>query len=198
MPREGREWLKQRKDKPVTDVTEEKRGIRKAIKSLSDELTPEYLKLSDEEIFKGVIRNDRYQAAETVFIYVSTGNEPDTTRLIDEALKSGKTVCVPKCGKKPFMKAVRIGSLKDLKEGAYGIPEPESDAEFEGKIDLAVIPCVSATADGVRLGHGGGFYDCFLEKRETYKICLCRRKLMMEKLPAEASDVVMDEVIADK
>ncbi len=178
------------------DIKEEKKVLREEAKRIEKEITEDRIRMSDEKIFEQLMNNPRFISARNLFIYISVDREPDTLRLIDEALKRGKNVFVPKCGKKPFMKAVKIASREELREGSFGIPEPLSDEDFEGDLDLAVVPCVRATWDGRRLGHGGGFYDCFLGKRKIYKICLCRKEIMTEKLPEEDFDVIMDEVIS--
>ncbi len=179
-------------------VKEEKDKLRKKIKMLSDSFTKDYLAASDQKIYATVTENERYKAAKTIFVYVSVGIEPDTLKIIQSALESGKKVLVPKCKKKPFMKAVEIRSPEELKPAAFGLLEPENDKGYEGTIDVALVPCICASENGKRLGHGGGFYDRFLRNREMYKICLCRGRSLMKDLPYEISDVLMDEVISER
>ena len=73
------------------------------------------------------------------------------------------------------------------------------------EIDFGVIPCVSCDMEGHRLGHGGGYYDRYLELAEKQvkslaKKCfpravICRERLMTAKVPAEATDQKMDFVV---
>ena len=149
-------------------------------------------------IFEKIISSEIFKKSRTVFIYVSMEIEPDTLRLIDYAIESGKTVCVPKCVSKTEMKAVRIDSLNELSEGKFGIMEPADTKKSVDKseIDLAVIPCVAASASGKRLGHGAGYYDRFLENTEVYKMCLCFKELVFDDIPADENDIQMDEIIS--
>lgn len=151
-----------------------------------------------KKIYNKVLSSEIFEKSKTVFIYVSTENEPDTLNLIDYAIKNGKTVCVPKCISKTEMKAVIINSTDELEEGRFGIKEPISTQKSVDKneIDLAVIPCVAASASGKRLGHGAGYYDRFLENTEVYKMCLCFKELVFDDIPADENDIQMDEIIS--
>ena len=65
-----------------------------------------------------------------------------------------------------IMELRQITSLDQLTPGAYGILEPPADSpaiEADG-VDFAVLPCLSCSHSGHRLGQGGGFYDRFLAR----------------------------------
>lgn len=83
---------------------------------------------------------------------------------------------------------------------AYGIMEPSRRCPIlsKEKIDMAVIPCVSADREGRRLGHGAGFYDRFLDGVTFPKILVCYKELMMDQVPTEEHDILMDQVICDE
>lgn len=149
-------------------------------------------------IFEKIISSEIFKKSRTVFVYVSTESEPDTLRLIDYAIESGKSVCVPKCVSKTEMKAVRINSLNELSEGKFGIMEPADMKKSidKSEIDLAVIPCVAASNSRKRLGHGAGYYDRFLENMTAYKMCLCFKELVFEDIPTDEHDIIMDEIVS--
>ena len=67
-----------------------------------------------------------WRQAGTVFCFVSMRDEPDTTAILQQALVSGKRLCVPRClpGNDGRMELVEITSLNDLQPGRYGIPAP--------------------------------------------------------------------------
>lgn len=174
-----------------------KEQLRKAIKEQNSTLSAEYKERASRSITERVTASKQFENAETVFVYASTENEPSTNEIIDFALKNGKTVLVPKVTGKRKMIAVKTESRADLKKGYMGIPEPESDEEFKGKIDLSVIPCLGASVDGKRLGHGGGYYDTFLENRETYKMCLCFSVNLRDDIPTEKYDILMNGVVSE-
>ncbi len=123
--------------------------------------------------------------------------EIHTKPLIQAALDQGKRVAVPKCISKGIMEARQIRSLGELYPGSYGIEEPEKAAEIIGpeEISLALVPCLTCSGDGRRLGYGGGFYDRFLRSVPGPWAVLCRGRLMEAEIPWEAHDLLMDVVI---
>ena len=163
-------------------------GMRLKWEALSDEAAAE----SGRRITRSVLGSEWYRQAKSVFIYVSVGKEPDTRALIRTALRDGKEVYVPRCRKKPLMDAVRICSPDELRPGALGIPEPAEDGPAAESVDLAVVPCVSVSPRGDRLGHGGGYYDAFLAACPCRTICLCHEALISEDIPAGSRDVRVD------
>ena len=173
----------------------DKKELRRLVKSA--ELNNEYIKNSSNKIQQKVIASEQFQKSKSVFVYVSLPNEPATDLIIGTALEQGKTVCVPKCISKEKMITVRINSMSDFKAGAFGIREPVSDVAAEKDFDLCIIPCVAASPDGRRLGHGAGFYDRFLENFSTYKMCLCFRKNIFEDIPVDKYDILMDMIVTE-
>lgn len=174
-----------------------KSDLRKNAKVINSGLGSEYRNFADFIIFRSLVECQEFKEAGTVFIYASTDSEPSTTDIISFAFLNEKRVCVPKCVSEGVMIPVEIKSLTELKNGYMNIPEPAAGSEYTGKIDIAVVPCVSASPDGRRLGHGKGFYDRFLKSKEIYKICLCYSALLNDDIPVTEEDVIMDKVIFD-
>lgn len=181
-------------------ITSIKNTLRAQLRVKQNHLSMEYRKKAGEEIAAQVIESEQFRKAETVFVYVSLSTEPDTRKIMEEAWRQKKTVCVPKCIRKPDMIAVKISGFGELQTGAYGIPEPAGTAEWidPDQIDLAIIPCVSASIDGRRMGHGGGYYDAFLRDRKMYKMCLCFEEMLCEQIPLTSWDTRIDCVITEK
>ena len=181
-------------------MDERKRQLRREYRARAASLTPEYRARADRAIRGAVLCSRYWQQARGVFLYVSVGAEPDTRALIAAALAAGKRVYVPRCLADRTMEAVRISDPAALRPGAFGIPEPPETAESAapGEIGLALVPCVTATEDGVRLGRGAGYYDRFLRRCACPKLCLCYAEMLAPELPSEAHDVPMDAVVTEK
>ena len=175
-----------------------KTKLRKIIKEKAKGLSDSYKIEASEAIAKRILTNSDFINALSVFIYMSLPNEPSTDKIIEAAFRMGKAVYVPYCIKKGQMKAVRIYPDSVLSEGFMGIKEPENtDSEHAEDFDIAIIPCVSAWDDGRRLGHGGGFYDIFLEGKQTKTYCLCFKELMSDEIPTDDHDIYVHSVITE-
>lgn len=66
--------------------------------------------------------------------------------------------------------------------------------------DLVVVPGVCFTRDGLRLGHGGGFYDRYLSslkaREPTFRaIGLAFKEQMVADLPVDSHDYILDQVL---
>ena len=49
----------------------------------------------------------------------------------------------------------------------------------------------------MRLGHGGGYYDRYLAGRRVPAACLCRERLLLEKVPQDWNDFAVGFVITE-
>ena len=84
-----------------------------------------------------------------------------------------------------------------MEKSRMGIPEPPESAEETPEADLILVPCMTVSPEGVRLGHGAGYYDRFLAKRKAETVCLCFRQLARDLVPAGPEDYRIGRVITD-
>ena len=170
-----------------------KKELRKNFLKIRNEIKRD----SAETVMSKLKENKHFKCAKTVFCYVSAGSEPDTWLILEEILKSGKFLAVPKClDKIGKMVAIKIESLSDLKEGSFGIKEPVCGKRCEkSEIDLCIVPGLAFDKEGFRLGYGGGYYDRFLQGKDIYSIGICFTELVLERLPREENDIAVNEVI---
>ena len=178
-----------------------KRRKRASLKKLREALPEEYIKKADAGITAAVLQSEAFQNARTVFCYVSVKGEPDTSAVIEEALRHGKQVAVPRCLGRGVMEAAVIRGREDLTDtGAYGIPEPKTGLQVlpPDRFDLLILPCVACTRERVRLGHGMGYYDRFMEYADGTSMALCYERLMQEYLPEEPHDRRPDQVVSEE
>jgi 5-formyltetrahydrofolate cyclo-ligase len=84
-----------------------------------------------------------------------------------------------------------------LSEHGIEIAVPEDDPELRN-IDMVVVPGVAFTADGHRLGQGGGWYDRFLADvgDETVTIGVCFAEQVVSAVPQEPHDISVRHVIS--
>lgn len=154
------------------------------------EFPQEYIDESNERVAEVVINSDVFKNAERIFAYCSVDREVSTVRIINEALKSGKTVALPVSLVKSRMVFREIKSLEGLQIGRYGIPEPADECPelVCTENDLALVPALCCDRSFNRLGNGAGYYDRWLRANEPFSVCLCREALMQEKVPTDEYD----------
>ena len=164
------------------------------------ELTAEYKQEADEKIIENILSLPEYMQAETVFAFVGTEREINTMPLLNAILNAGKKLCVPLCTGAGIMELKEIRALSELSPGTMGILEPARECRtvLPEETDLAIIPCVSCSHAGIRLGHGGGYYDRFLAEYNGQCALICREALMTESIPTEAHDVTIDCVVTER
>ncbi len=178
------------------DRKKEIRGIY--IKKRAD-ISTELKKNEQQAIFKKIKRVTDIKKSENIMIYYSMPSEVDTRKLIKYLLDKKKKVWIPVITGKTIRPA-RLRDSEKIKEGKFGIPVPAgSELEFIDpiKLDIIIVPGVSFTASGTRMGRGGGYYDRFLSRLKgrvkTIGICYCKQ--VAKSLPAGKNDIKVDELI---
>ncbi len=166
----------------------DKRALRSHFLTLRAELSASEKQEIDRGITDRILSSRQYLEAESVFIYVSTSEEIDTYVILMDALKAGKTVCVPLCGRAGEMTARRILSLDSLSPGKHGILEPQSSSEIISRPELVIVPALACDRNGYRLGYGGGCYDRFLAHTYAVSIALCAESRLTKYLPHDLYD----------
>lgn len=182
-------------------MKELKKKLREEIKKEIMQLDDEYCKMADAAICEKVLGLKAFRDSKRVCLFASSFGEPDTFPIIEAAFSMGKEVALPLCldGSKMVFKIIQ--SLSDLSSGRYGILEPESHCceMMPLQVEFILVPCVTASENGERLGHGRGYYDRFLGQydgeNEPFKCVICRGRLMRNDIPWDDFDVKMDAVI---
>ncbi len=180
-------------------IAHSKQSLRREYLKRQGALSHEYVEAASNSIQAQVLASAQYAEAKSLFVYMSTEKEPSTERIIRKALVDGKRVYIPKCVTKRDMLAVRIHRLEDLVPGALGILEPvdSSETATAAALDLILVPCVSASADGKRLGHGAGYYDRYLSGYSENAVCLCFQRMLCSEIPMDSHDVYIPRVISE-
>lgn len=145
-----------------------------------------------------------WAAAGTVLAFAAMPDEPDTAAILRQALADGKHLLLPRVLSKTAMDWVEIPDLALLRPGAFGILEPPADLPAADPAafarPLALIPCLAAGRDGVRLGRGGGYYDRFLAHYKGAKLLLCPEAVLTDTLPCDDWDAhfAPEEILTEK
>ena len=132
--------------------------------------------------------------SESFFIYNSFSTEARTDLIIEELLKAGKRVFLPRVEGKNMLPVPYFG--EELEKGAFGINEPKGEP-YSGDIDVTIIPLLAVNSRGFRIGYGGGFYDRYLKDRNTKKVGM-GYGFQFEEFNEDAFDVPLDVYICEK
>lgn len=138
---------------------------------------------------------------EVVAAYASVGGEPDTLGLIRELHRRGHRVLLPHLAAR---RTPTWGLYEDaLIPGFLGIPEPPGPTLGSGALGGASFILTSAlavSADGVRLGTGGGWWDRALTHAHPDAVVatLVNDSEVLPHLPVEPWDVPVDLIITER
>ena len=183
-----------------TDLQLEKNKIRQEILKKRNNLSTEEVEKKSDLIIENLgkfIKN-----AENIMIFMDMKNEVKITKLMK--LYPEKSFFISKItdSKNREMKINRYNE-NELVLHKFGYYESSSsDFYNENILDIVIVPAVVFDLEKNRIGFGGGYYDTFLKKiREENKkilfIGICYDFQIIEKVPAEEHDVVLDFVVSE-
>ena len=181
---------------------EEKKQLRKSVLSKRDSLPIELRQRADMAMADRIIGHQWFYRAEVLLGFVNYGSEISTIEILQEAIRKGKKVFLPKIeGDEMFF--YLVNNLMELQEGYKGIREPLGDTEcfdydtYKDHRILLLMPGVAFDKYGNRMGYGKGYYDKFLKDISAYKIGVCYSFQLLDTIPALKHDVKMDMIITE-
>lgn len=179
----------------------EKKELRRQVREELSALSRSELVRSDDALFARFLALPQVEAAKTIFAFWGIpGKEPDTSRLIGELVRRGKTVGLPRMQPEHRMEVRRYDPDRPLVKVSFGISEPGEDCPLLDRenIDLVLVPAVCYDRRGYRLGFGGGYYDRWLENFSGVTVGLCREAVLRETVPTEAHDAKVELLLTEK
>lgn len=138
-------------------------------------------------------------AGGVVGLYAAIGDEAPTTAYARHFHEAGHSIAMPWFAAPDAPMEFRHWAsphLDDLMEpGPWRAPQPLPDAAALVP-DVLFVPLVGFTADGMRLGQGGGHYDRWLEMYpQVPAIGMAWDSQLAESLPTEAHDRPLAAVV---
>ena len=185
------------------ECREQKKKLRREVLARRDALTKEERERGKFLITERILGHQWYYLSDTILGFVSYGSEICTMEILENALRDGKKVYIPKVEGRE-MQFYRIHFLTELKEGYKGIPEPEGNTEryvfdfHEADKCLLLMPGSVFDPFGNRMGYGVGFYDRYLADKEALRlrsIAVGFRCQQAEEVPMEETDLKPCQVI---
>ena len=172
-----------------------KNDLRQWVRERKRQFSREELDRFSLEVSRQVLAHESWLHASVVLLYNSLPDEVDTHLLIQAALEAGKQVLLPVVVGDELELRLYSGQVR---QGAFGILEPEGDAFLDfSAIDLAIVPGMAFDASGRRLGRGRGYYDRLLVRLpQVTTLGICFPFQLVDAVPAAPHDISVSEVIS--
>lgn len=188
---------------PVKIFLRTKSDLRKTLKadlaSISDlEYRELCLKVSDN--LKSLLnRLSVIQAHSVIGVFAPILKEPLWYLSLEQELKEKKIMTAYPAYARDLMiyRLAQMGELRVSQDFGVDILGPALEAS-EVTPEIIIVPGLGFTKSGKRLGRGKGFYDRYLEKNSVIKIGIAFESQVLEDLPVDAHDVLMDFVVTDQ
>ena len=181
-------------------VAEQKASQRKQISALLKSLDENLIQSKSESIADKLVSLNEYQKARNILVYLSLKTEVQTDSLIKKMFEMGKRVFIPIVHDKDLIVSELLNQGIKLTKGVDGIRIPdEKDRVIVSSdiVDLAIVPGLAFTREGVRLGRGKGCYDKLLTGLPALKIGVSFNLQLQDFIPHSDHDIGMDKVITE-
>ena len=175
-----------------------KAELRKKILQEMKAIPREQKQFIDQALTERLLHHPFYQEARVIASYLSFPHEFQTQELIEQALKDGKKVLIPKTYPKGRMDFV-VYNPQQLVKTSFGLLEPKGDLEVvdPSQIDLIHVPGLAFTTEGYRIGYGGGYYDRYLEHFAGHTMSTIY-PCQVQEFNSENHDIPVQEVLIDE
>lgn len=175
-----------------------KKLTRTAIKEKRYALRESEVQSLSQECVSKVLQFPELLEARTVCIYMPTGNEIDTSAIIQYCLENQKRVAAPRI-EGDTMDFYYFQSIVDLKQGAYDIWEPTGTERVTDEESVVIMPGVAFDLDCNRIGYGKGYYDKYLSKHpKMKKIALAYEFQIVGKIKREIHDIRPEMIVTER
>ena len=175
--------------------------LRRTLRRLRASLPEELVAGWSAAIAARLASHDAWRDSSVVHCYAGAlPGEVRTEGLIDRAHRERKRVVCPRVRPHGQLEHREVAALSQLTGSAFGLrePDPELCPPVDPQLaDLVVVPGVAFTAEGARLGMGGGYYDRFLAEQEGARVGLAYEMQIVAALPGSTHDQAMDWIVTE-
>jgi 5-formyltetrahydrofolate cyclo-ligase len=195
---------------PETDIRMNKQTLRKQLLAEREALSADMVHACSIAAQGHISGLQEWKKARQIVLYVAFRNELDTSELLRQAWRDGKTVLLPRVDpeRKGEMDLCPCRGEHELLRGTFGVREPDplacppmSPDHPEFGPDLLLTPGLGFDRQGNRLGFGAGYYDRYLahpSMKRTLKIGFAYSFQILPELPADPWDVRMNALCSEK
>lgn len=191
-----------------------KKALRERLRARRGRQDPTAMAPASGALTAAILAHWAWRTAGSVAAFVGVRGEPDTRPLLEAALADGRTLWLPRVlhGTAGLSVLVQVNDLADLVPAPFGLLEPRPRPDEvtlpafgpAGPIELVLVPGLSFSTAGTRLGFGAGHYDRLLAPAAhapaPIRMGLCFAAFFDPPegpLPSEAHDVPMHWVATE-
>ena len=154
---------------------------------------------SSAAICAAIREHAAWQAARLVCAFLPLPTEPQIASLWED--ERAPAFCFPRV-RDGEVELIRLDDPAHRRQATWKLDEAHHDHApivAPGEVDLFLVPGLAFTANGARLGRGGGFYDRLLPRRSAHSRALgiCFALQVLEDIPREPHDQRVDAVITE-
>ena len=174
----------------------DKKELRRYIREKKRAMTETEIEEKSRRLGELFLATEAYRKADTIYGYLPYNQEVRTVPMLEQALRDGKRVAVPKCYGDE-MRFIYLTDLTRVAKGYAGIPDPVEDGPVaHDRTALVLMPGLAFDREGHRIGYGGGFYDKYLSAEPGHPtLALCYDFQMLPELETEEYDIPVDCVL---
>ncbi len=173
----------------------DKVSLRRKAKHLKGLLAEEDRLQKSALIWRQIEVMERFRNAHVVLMYWSMPDEVQTHDFVCRWSQS-KTIILPVVDGDRLRLVPFEGEQSLRRNATMNLYEPQGDDyPTPQSIGLAIIPGIAFDRSNHRLGRGKGYYDKLLPGLNIYKIGVGFDFQLLDSIPADGHDVLMDEVI---
>jgi 5-formyltetrahydrofolate cyclo-ligase len=180
-------------------VAQQKSVLRQRVKARLDVMTAKKRSKGSAKACALLESRPEWILARSVLFYAPLPGEVDIWDLAEAALRSGKSVGLPRFDvDRKVYSACRIKDLTaEIKRGQFGIREAgDRCGPLElNRLDLVLVPGVAFDLQGRRLGRGKGYYDRLLEAVRGTTCGVAFDEQIERSIPIEPHDIILDCIL---
>jgi 5-formyltetrahydrofolate cyclo-ligase len=178
----------------------DKKAFRNIYLTKRLKLSKKFTGQTSKKIAEKLLSLKEIAKSSTFSLYLPINNEIETNLIIDTLILKDARILVPAyfSGIKSYVLS-RFVSWQDLEEGPFKIFQPtEIKSVDPSLVEIAIMPGLAFSHKGVRLGYGKGVFDKLFAKSKALKIGLAYDFQIIDKIPKEEHDLIMDLVVTEK
>ena len=161
------------------------------------------MRAASHRIFRRIVEQPWYQAAERVAIFAAIRNEPELGEVLTDCREREVRVAYPRVAGRGLRFAYVTGP-QDLTPGAFGILAPTGgDPVAVAELHLVLTPGLVFDEQGGRLGYGKGFYDRAFGglNEDPLRVGVCWEQQVLppgEVVPSHGGDALVDLIVTER